>query len=78
MLALEKALYLCIEVARQVRSPEGYEYSVLEFAKAKSGIRGFANTWAGSVSVTIQLGWLPLAFYRIVFQLEHLLVMPGY
>ena len=31
-------------------------YSVLEFAKAKSGIRGFANTWAGSVSVTIQLG----------------------
>ena len=31
---MEKALYLCIEVARQVRSPEGYEYSVLEFAKA--------------------------------------------
>ena len=25
----------------------------------KSAIRGFANTWAGSVSVTLQLGWLP-------------------
>ena len=31
-------------------------YSVLEFAKA-SGILGFANTWAGSVSVTIGVGY---------------------
>ena len=35
VLGLPKKLSLrCTEVARQVRSPEGYEYSVLEFAKA--------------------------------------------